>query len=817
MATPDYTDVELLRARLGKLIERADLDSQNREVAAEALEELAVVVEELQAQNAELIASRTDLEQERERHRLLFDTVPDGYVVTDSEGILREVNATAASMLGQPRQAFLGKALGSLIEPPDRRAFYAQLSKLRQQGPGSHVTLNLQVHDHAIIPVNLRASATATAGTEDTTIRWLLHDRRPELDTEELTRSEERLRNLFATAPIGILLLDISGRIAFANDAVDEIFGRRADETASSDWLAGLSPDDRERVRQAMKQVQFDGRRRTLVHELNDDGATRWIDHDLTPYRDSGGTLQGTLSIFNDVTPAYQASAELVESRDFTEAILDTISALVVVLTPTGHIQRFNAACETLTGFTADEVVSRPIIETLIPEEERHIVGQVFDDLVSRRFGDFPQTYENDWLTADGGRRTISWTNTALLAEDGAPQVIIGTGIDVTETRSLQAQLAETERLDSLGRLAAGIAHDFNNTLSTLQLRLDRLARRTEDESDHADITAGTETIEHTKHLIADLLSFGSRQSLAREPLAINSEIERITDLLTDLLGDHIEIQLDLTAEPTVVLFDAARFEQLLTNLLINAGDAMPDGGTINLSTTVHHTTVHHQANDPTTSEPMGRRPWTSHVQLDVSDTGTGIETNDIARVFDPYFTTKPPARGTGLGLATTYGTITQHGGTISVASQVGVGTTFTIRLPIATPNTTQPERERVERPTALIVEDDAGMRKVLAEEVQLLGYRTITADSAEQALAHRDTSVDLLITDVQLPGMHGPQLAANLQNTDPSLSVVFVSGAPQATLATTLPADATIVTKPFSTADLAAAIVQLSSRPPER
>ena len=232
--------------------------------------------------------------------------------------------------------------------------------------------------------------------------------------------------------------------------------------------------------------------------------------------------------------------------------------------------------------------------------------------------------------------------------------------------------------MEAIGRLTAGIAHDFSNTLTTLRLRIDRLSERDLDEDSRVDVDGVARTIARTQSLIADLSSFGSRQLLHPIVLSVNSEIERVASVLDGLLGDAIEIVLDLTADDTTVIVDPTRFEQIFTNLAINANDAMPAGGTLSIDTRIDTIEPHALA----TVRVPTRLGAGGYVVMTVTDTGVGIEPGDLAHVFDPYFTTKPPGRGTGLGLATTYGTITQSGGAVIVDSELGHGTAFSVWLP---------------------------------------------------------------------------------------------------------------------------------------
>ena len=634
MTEPGTHEIDQLRARLGSLIERADLGAGTEEIASEALEELAVVVEELQAQNSELITSRNDLEAERERYRDLFQTIPDGYVVTDSLGIMREVNETAATLFGRTRRRLVGKALGTLIETKDRRAFYAQLSRIHAEGPGAQLSINLSVHDGITIPANVRATVATSGATNETEIRWLIHDRRADITTQQRRASEERLRALFDTATVGIVLTDEAGTLIFSNQHADDLVGRDPAAVDLDAWLHAVHPDDRQHVLTALATCRNEGRHAKVRHRICAGDTERWVDHGMSPSRSPDGALNGSISTITDVTAEHQARARLEVAIEFNDAILDTVGALVIVLNPDGYIERFNNACETAVGRSAESVIGRHYLNELIPADQRTRTELAFTGIVN---DGTPVSFENDWITANGDRRTISWTNTTLRDADGATRVVIGTGIDVTETRVLQHRLARADRLESIGRLAAGIAHDFNNTLSTLRLRLDRLARRLDDADNLEDIAAANTTIDRTQHIIADLVSFSRQQQLHPQPTDINIEAQRVTTLIADLLGDTITTHLHLTDEPAIAYVDPGRLEQALTNLLLNARDAMPDGGTITVTTSIDNFTAE--------NAPAGSELATGdYVRLSVVDTGTGIDPRHTPHIFDPYFTTKPPA-----------------------------------------------------------------------------------------------------------------------------------------------------------------------------
>jgi PAS domain S-box-containing protein len=633
---------------------------------------------------------------------------------------------------------------------------------------------------------------------------------RPDLVTEALRSSEERLRALFESAGVGLVLCGAGGEILFVNRRASVLLDRHGDDTELDDWLSTVHPADRPEVDAAIRSAcELDtvvGVRHRVVHH---DGSEVWVDHKVAPFRE-GGSVNGFVSTLVDVTAERNAMAELAASHDFTEAVLDMAGVLVVVADSSGRIVRFNKTCEAVSGFSASAVLGLPLVETLLPVDQRDQASSIMDELARSSSANLGGGLENEWLTSDGSRRRISWTYTTVEMPDGSI-AIIGTGTDITQRRLLESRVAQSDRLDSIGRLTAGVAHDFNNTLTTLRLRIDRLSGRELDDASRGDLAAAAATIDRTQHLIADLLAFSTRGSSAPVDVVISMEIRRVVDLLADLFGASIRIELDLMPDEATVTIDPARLEQALTNLALNARDAMPDGGTLTISTCIE-TIVPLAAPDPHVPSKLAAGDY---LVLSVADTGTGIEPSDAPHVFDPYYTTKSPGRGTGLGLATTYGTVVQSGGAIIVDSTPGEGTTFRIWLPLATDDTgrsvdpEQPVPVPVpgSRSRMLVVDDDDEIRAALVAELSRLGHRATQAESATTALALLEEPVDVLVCDVQLPDLGGSEVAARFRRRHPEIRVVFMSGATSSELREVLPSDAVVLAKPFPFGDLLAAV----------
>ena len=349
---------------------------------------------------------------------------------------------------------------------------------------------------------------------------------------------------------------------------------------------------------------------------------------------------------------------------------------------------------------------------------------------------------------------------------------------DVTDAQSMARRLGQSHRLESIGRLAGGIAHDFNNMLSVIIGFACFLQEEVpEDDEKREDVDEILEAAQRAADLVQQLLAFGRRQVLSPEPTAVSTLLEGVVRMTSRLIGEHVPVVLGQSVSGAVVDVDATQIEQVMVNLVLNARDAMPNGGTITVETT--------------TEDIVERHPLSNvlehgtYVVLGVSDDGHGMNDDTRGRVFEPFFSTKGRGKGTGLGLATAYGIVKQSGGHIEVESALGAGSTFSVYLPLSDRQASQsamrpqlvPELEGSER--ILVVEDDDSVRKLAAQCLRRLGYQVIEAPDPGHALlvAEQEGRIDLMVSDVVMPRMSGPTLAARLRQGRPALKVVFMSG----------------------------------------
>jgi len=490
------------------------------------------------------------------------------------------------------------------------------------------------------------------------------------------------------------------------------------------------------------------------------------------------------------------ASVAVNRSEDFAarlafDAVLDASDDAIVRWSTDGTVLSWNAGAERIYGYTADEMLGRSKL-VLVPPESRNGPAFAVAELAQR---DAPMTYEAERVCKDGRRITVSVIATPIRDARGRLLAISTIAHDITERRLLEEQLHQAQKLEAIGRLAGGVAHDFNNLLLAIGGYASFIAN---------DPTSATRAVENAKQiaaassraadLTAQLLSYSRRQLLQPRIIDVNEVVDETVRMLERLVGDDVAVVRDYTEGLASVSADPSRLAQVLMNLGVNARDAMPQGGTITIETA--------PAPDP---------EW---VVLRVRDTGTGMDAATRDRIFEPFFTTKEHGRGTGLGLATVYGTIKQSGGRIEVESEPGAGTTFSVylRADAESPETRVPNSGTTVEGAGqrvLLVEDQTMVREVVAEMLRDAGYDVMLAADAEEALSlYASEGVDVLISDVVMPRMRGTELAERIHRRHPDVRIVLTSGyAEDGVARDEIKTPFAFVQKPFTVRELTSAI----------
>ena len=454
-----------------------------------------------------------------------------------------------------------------------------------------------------------------------------------------------------------------------------------------------------------------------------------------------------------------RADAALRRSEMDLRAVMEHVPDGLLTVSAGGLLVSMNPAAERIFGVEAAEVVGRPADE-LLPPGFQGYVGQGSRSSEARR--------------RDGGMVHL---DLAVAEVPGGDQRLVVSVRDVTERKRLEAEVQRTQKMDTVGMLAGGVAHDFNNVLTGIQsaaalARLDLAV----DHSAQTDLAEIERQCQRAGALVRQLLAFAKRQPLAQRSLSLNQVVLDVESLLRRVIGEPVKLETQLAEEPWTVSGDPAQLEQVLMNLCVNARDAMPEGGTLTVRTRNVEVEAEFAARHSTVA---GKRM----VELSVRDTGVGIPAGTLERIFEPFFTTKAPGRGTGLGLAVVHGIVRQHQGVVEVSSTPSKGSTFQIFLPAIEGLPLETERKsRAPTPraggTVLVVEDDAAVRQGLARLLERSGFRALTADDAESALALLGgVAVDLVILDAVLPGLSGIAAYRTIHQRHPSARVLVVSG----------------------------------------
>ena len=523
---------------------------------------------------------------------------------------------------------------------------------------------------------------------------------------------------------------------------------------------------------------------------------------------------------------------------DLFTGLMEAAPDAMVCVDADGRIAVVNAQAELLFDYPREELIGQPV-EVLVPDQVRavhpgHRAGHLADprprpmgagmELAGRRRdgSTFPAEISLSTIgTADGG--TLALTAVRDVTERLEARAERERLSTQAERGRLERQLHQSQRLESLGQLAGGVAHDFNNLLGVISSYAAFAAKeiaRQGPEGRWQSIGDDIEQVQLAARRAADLthqlLTFARREVIQPRALNLNDTVTGMEQLLRRTLGEHVELIIDLAKDLPLVLADRGQIEQVLVNLAVNSRDAMPGGGKLTIQTAAEQV-------DETAAAQKGPSPG-PYVTLAVSDTGCGIPPDLLDRVFEPFFTTRPQGEGTGLGLATVYGIMTQAGGTVRIYSEPGVGTTIRAYLPVTTwtadrvesPGPVQPGTGQV----VLVVEDEPALREVTRRTLAENGYQVIAAASGAEALSvltSRVEHIDLLLTDVIMPNMQGKELAAKVVALHPDTPVVFMSGYTQGLLGTQGVAEPGIhlIEKPFSEASLLAKLHQVLREPP--
>jgi PAS domain S-box-containing protein len=511
--------------------------------------------------------------------------------------------------------------------------------------------------------------------------------------------------------------------------------------------------------------------------------------------------------VMADMTDEKLAAEALRRERDFAQRLLETAHAIVMVLGLTGRVLRINRYARDVTGLAESDVLGRDWFELFAPQDQRSELRQVFMKVVDgwRSVGTERR------LETRRGTLAVQWYVSALRDQDGKAVGLMVIGHDITEIRTKEQQLRDAAKMEAVGRLAGGIAHDFNNQLTIIKGYCDLLLRRFEgDASVEKPLGSIVSAAMTASSLTRELLMFSRKHTLNPRVVDVNRMLTDVADPIERVLGADVDLQLELDDELGAVKLDPVQFEQAMINLAANARDAMPDGGRLTICT--ENTRVEEGREDATAG------PYT---KITIADTGVGMTEETAEQIFEPFFSTKPEGTSSGMALASAYGFVKQSGGWIDVKSQPGQGTEFEMYLPqleerdLAREAGEQREPMAANDRTILVVEDSEAVREIVTRVLGESGYRVLQAPNARKALPILEEDgeeIDLLVTDVIMPGMTGVELAHEAKRRWPDLPILYISGYVGERLSQQgLDTDRhNLLQKPFEAGDLTRAVKRL-------
>jgi two-component system, cell cycle sensor histidine kinase and response regulator CckA len=791
-------------------VRKAEVEAARAEEEAVRAEEEATRAEE-ETLRAEEEAARAGQEalkaaQASERVDRILTSITDAFMVLDRDWRIRYMNQRAAALVGGTPADYIGRNHWEAFPENVGGPFDVAYRRAMEEGLPVRVEA-FYARSKKWVQVNAYPSADGL-----TIVGQDVSDR---VRAQEVT---SRLAAIVASAEDAIVGKQLDGTVTSWNTAAESIFGYTAAEMIGQSIYRLIPPELHDTEQHVLHQiargepVEF-----SETERIRKDGTRIDIALTVSPIRDASGQVIGASSIKRDITAHKRIQKALAEASNRSRELAQTLDvAQVIVRELDGTIRYWSSGTARLYGWAAAEAQGRIAHELLrtefpAPLEEIHASllsqGQWAGELVH--------------VAKDGRRIYVTSQWLARPGEEPGSTIVTEVNTDVTSRRQAEDRLRQSERMEVVGQLAGGVAHEANNQMTVVLGATEFLLARSDlPEAARKDLEQVRGAAERTAAITAQLLAFSRRQVLQPQVLELDEAVEGLEGMLRRALGERSILELRLQSAGARVRADPGQLAQVALNLVLNARDAMPLGGRLTVETSTTELTQGYARQHPGVEIAPGR-----YVVLSISDTGHGMSPETMRHIFEPFYTTKPTGKGTGLGLATVYGIIKQSGGYVWVYSEPGQGTTFKVYLPmeqqgsIARPAASLPP-VRATGEQILVVEDEPAVRYMTSRALREHGYSVIEAKDGNEALALVEQSngrLDLIITDVIIPGLDGTELARQAARIKPGLPILFMSGYTDDDIVRRglLEAGKPFLQKPFAPEALVRRVAELLERAP--
>jgi len=721
------------------------------------------------------------LRKSEEGYRALAEAAQESIFVISRDGTVEYVNKFAASQFKCRPEEILGKEMTSLFPPEISQRQHGSLQRVFETSQASYA------EGQAIFPggavwLGTWLSPLFDEGGQVRAVLGVSRDITERKRTEEALREREFwLKESQRIARVGSYVLDIQRGEWKSSDVLDDIFGleQGAEKTVSS-WVALVHPDEQKKLQEYFANFVI-AQRRPFNKEYRIvrpcDGEVRWLwglgelvlGEDGSPIR-MIGTIQ-------DITERKQAADALRDSESRFKSLFEFAPDTYFLMDVRGTFIDGNKAAEELTGYKREELIGKNLLTSgLFSKAEAGNAADSFAQAL-RGVSAVPQEFTLD--RKGGGQAIVEVRSQAMRI--GGQDVILGIARDITERKKLESQFLRAQRLESLGTLASGIAHDLNNILAPILLSFQVLHDTVKDERGRKMLAVAESSAMRGKNIVTQVLGVARGSAGERGAIQVRHLVKEISEIMRETFPKSIEIDQYVAKDLWGVSGDATQLHQLLMNLVVNARDAMPEGGILRITGKNFFVDEHFSRFRP------GMKPG-PYIILSIKDTGAGMTPEVLDRIFDPFFTTKQQGKGTGLGLSTVHSIAKSHGGFVEVSSEPGKGSAFDIYLPasshaeITFSTKSSAKLPRGSGETILFVDDEEAIREITRGVLESYGYTVLTAADGMHAFelfSDRSNHFDLVITDLMMPIMDGLALIQTIRATGSPVRIIASSGLP--------------------------------------